>query len=205
MENSIKTVVFDIGNVLVPFGWEETYSALFDKKAAARVAEATVLNRKLWDEFDRGALSDEEIIDSFKKAAPDVADLIENAVWEIYKRKTPYAYAEHWMKKLKDQGYKIYLLSNYGRTAFGMSKPQFGFLKYVDGGVISYQVEITKPDERIYMILCQKYGISPNEAVFIDDNENNVEAAKKLGFYTVLHESEESTREKLKVLGIEVE
>lgn len=120
-------------------------------------------------------------------------------------RKTPYEYAERWMKRLKEQGYKIYLLSNYGRTAFNMSKPQFTFLKYVDGGVISYQVEITKPDDRIYMILCQKYGISPNEAVFIDDNKNNLEAADKLGFNTVLHESEKSSAEKFRSLGIEVE
>lgn len=205
MEKSIKTVIFDIGNVLAPFGWEETFADLFDEETAARVAKATVLNRTLWDEFDRGALSDEEIIDSFKKSDPDIADLIEDAVWEIYKRKTPYEYAERWMKRLKKQGYKIYLLSNYGRTAFNMSKPQFTFLKYVDGGVISYQVEITKPDDRIYMILCQKYGISPNEAVFIDDNKANIEAADKLGFFTVLHEDEKSSAEKFRSLGIEVE
>ncbi len=205
MEKSINTVIFDIGNVLAPFGWEETFADLFDEETAARVAKATVLNRTLWDEFDRGALSDEEIIDSFKKSDPDIADLIEDAVWEIYKRKTPYEYAERWMKRLKEQGYKIYLLSNYGRTAFNMSKPQFTFLKYVDGGVISYQVEITKPDDRIYMILCQKYGISPNEAVFIDDNKANIEAADKLGFFTVLHEDEKSSVEKFKSLGIEVE
>ncbi len=205
MEKSINTVIFDIGNVLAPFGWEETFADLFDEETAARVAKATVLNRTLWDEFDRGALSDEEIIDSFKKSDPDIADLIEDAVWEIYKRKTPYEYAERWIKRLKEQGYKIYLLSNYGRTAFNMSKPQFTFLKYVDGGVISYQVEITKPDDRIYMILCQKYGISPNEAVFIDDNKANIEAADNLGFFTVLHEDEKSSVEKFKSLGIEVE
>lgn len=205
MEKLINTVIFDIGNVLAPFGWEETFAEHFDEKTAARVAKATVLNRTLWDEFDRGALSDEEIIDSFKKSDPGIADLIEDAVWEIYKRKTPYEHAERWMKKLKEQGYKIYLLSNYGRTAFNMSKPQFTFLKYVDGGVISYQVEITKPDNRIYMILCQKYGISPNEAVFIDDNKANIEAADKLGFHTVLHENEKSSSEKFRSLGIEVE
>lgn len=68
MEKLINTVIFDIGNVLAPFGWEETFAELFDEETAARVAKATVLNRTLWDEFDRGALSDEEIIDSFKKA-----------------------------------------------------------------------------------------------------------------------------------------
>lgn len=203
--SKINTIVFDIGNVLAPFGWEKVFAEMFDEKTAARVAEATVLNRKLWDEFDRGSLSDEEIIQSFKDYAPDVADKIESAIWEIYRRKTPFDYADKWMSHLKEQGYRIYLLSNYGRTAFNMSKPQFTFLKYVDGGVISYQVEITKPDPRIYMILCQKYGISPNEAVFIDDNKDNISAAKELGFNVVLHEDEKSSKEKFKALGIEVE
>ncbi|MDO4459270.1 MAG: HAD family phosphatase [Clostridia bacterium] len=200
----INTIVFDIGNVLAPFTWRETYADLFDEETAAKVGEATVLYSEMWAELDKGSLPDEAIIEEFKKKNPEVADKIENAVWEIYRRMNPYSYASDWLRTLREQGYKIYILSNYGRTGFNLSKPRFDFLKYAHGGVISYQVEINKPDPRIYMILCQKYGISPNEAIFIDDNADNIEAAANLGFNTILHKDEETSIKKFAELGVEI-
>src|SRR5699024_7984361 len=62
---------------------------------------------------------------------------------------------------------------------------KFDFLKLMDGGVFSYDVGYMKPDEEIYKILINKYKINPEEAVFFDDREENIEAANKLGIHAV--------------------
>lgn len=194
----INTFIFDIGNVLVPFNWKEVFAELFDEKTAKIIADATVLRSNLWNEFDRGSKTDSQIMESFYQNAPEYKEQIDLAVWEIYRRMKPYDYSSQWLSFLKSNGYKVYLLSNFGRTSFKLAEKSFDFLKYVDGAIISYQVEQIKPNPAIYMILCQKYGISPCDAVFIDDNPDNIDAAEQLGFNTILFTGMD---EALKALG----
>ena len=51
---------------------------------------------------------------------------------------------------------------------------------------MSYECHITKPDERIYQSLCSKYNLIPDESIFLDDRQANLDAASKLGFSTLL-------------------
>jgi putative hydrolase of the HAD superfamily len=60
-------------------------------------------------------------------------------------------------------------------------KTGYYFFKYFDGGVISAEAKASKPDSRIYGILCNKYSLIPEECLFIDDLEINVKAAEKTG------------------------
>ena len=67
----IKNVIFDVGNVLVDFRWEEVFHKLgFEGETFECVADATVRS-VTWNEFDRGAKPDEEIIAACIKEAPD--------------------------------------------------------------------------------------------------------------------------------------
>lgn len=198
----INTIIFDIGNVLVPFNWQEVYADLFDEETAAIVAAATVEQVELWNEFDKGSKSDAEIMEGFYAAAPLYREEIKKGVWEIYNRMKPFAYSYEWLKALKYRGYKVYLLSNFGKTSFETAKKEFSFMEYCDGGVISYEVEKIKPDPMIFGILCQKFRISPCEAVFIDDNRANIEGARDFGFSTILFTDKVSADSQLKDLGV---
>ena len=55
------------------------------------------------------------------------------------------------------------------------------FIPLTDGGVFSCFEKITKPDPEIYLRLCKRYSLKPEECVFIDDTQKNVDAAQKLG------------------------
>lgn len=198
----IDTIVFDIGNVLAPFDWQGTFADIFDPETAKIVGEATVLKPELWAEFDRGAKTDRQVLDSFIANAPDYAEEIEKGVWEIYKRIKPASYASMWLQALKRAGYRIFILSNYGRTSYAMSTPRFDFLQYCDGALLSYQVERCKPDPIIYMILCQKYRISPGQAVFIDDSLANCKGAESVGFNTIHFKDPESCLKELAELEV---
>mgnify|MGYP001853441926 FL=1 len=61
-----------------------------------------------------------------------------------------------------------------------------GFLEEFDGGLFSYEVLCIKPEERIYRLLLEKYGIDPKRAVFFDDRQVNTEAASRLGIKGVV-------------------
>ena len=63
----------------------------------------------------------------------------------------------------------------------------YDFFNYIDGGVYSYEVKVSKPNELIYKILLQRYNLVPEETIFIDDSLKNIEAAEKLGINGVQH------------------
>ena len=113
----IRNIIFDIGNVLACFRWRDLFAELgFTGEKFDRIAAATILHPTMWPEFDRSLMSDEEIIASCIARAPeyeeDIRMIFERT--ELLVEEYPYSYG--WIKELKERGYKIYLLSNYGKT-----------------------------------------------------------------------------------------
>lgn len=93
------------------------------------------------------------------------------------------------LRSLKMAGYKLYILSNWGKWHFEelQKRNEFReFLQYFDGGIVSYQVGLKKPDRKIYEILIDKYNINPSSAVFYDDKPENIQAAKEVGLNAVV-------------------
>lgn len=70
-------------------------------------------------------------------------------------------------------------------------------MQEIDGMVVSYQVHITKPDNRIYRHLLDKYDLNPEECIFFDDRVENTEAAKKMGIESVTITSKDQLLELL--------
>ena len=100
------------------------------------------------------------------------------------------------LPELKKQGFKLYFLSNFPIDIFEEIKTGYYFFRYFDGGVISSEVKFSKPDRRIYEILLEKYLLTPEESLFIDDIEINVRAAEGLGMKgLVTYGSEEISKE----------
>ncbi|MCH5186904.1 MAG: HAD family phosphatase [Oscillospiraceae bacterium] len=196
----IDTVVFDIGNVLAAFDWPGFIRGFgFSPKAEKEIAEA-VFKSNEWKQVDLGLKSDEELIGLFTANAPQWAEEI-RAIFEKWQYSVvEYPFAEGWVKELKAQGLKVYILSNYGRTMFEYARNKFKFLRHIDGGVVSYQINKIKPDPDIYRTLIEKYDLEPDRAVFLDDLPDNINAAAALGFNTILvtnHDAAAAELEKL--------
>ena len=106
---------------------------------------------------------------------------------------------------LKEQGYKVFLLSNYGKTSFEAARDhgRLSFLPLVDGSVISYEVQIVKPEPGIYHALLEKYDLKAEECVFLDDRADNIEAARALGFLGIVVESYEQAKKELETICTE--
>lgn len=186
----IKNIILDVGKVLVEWEPEEAFRKLgFDEKTVAAVAAATV-NSVEWNESDRSALSDEDILAMFIRKAPEYEREIrlfwDNLDLPIYQ----YDYVQDWIAGMKKQGFRVYILSNYGRHTYACTKDgALSFLEQVDGAVFSFQVHQIKPEPEIYRTLLDKYNLVPEECVFFDDRADNIAAAEQIGIHGIQFEN----------------
>ena len=71
----------------------------------------------------------------------------------------------------------------------------------MDGGIYSYQDRLIKPDPAIFQLLLSRYDLKAQECLFIDDKEENTQAARQLGFHVITlrnpKEIEQKVREKI--------
>lgn len=197
----INTVIFDIGNVLVHFRWRELYEELgFTGEKFERIADATVRN-PWWEEFDKGLMTTEEVIDRFAESAPEY----KKEIAEIYEHMGDlvrlYDYAIPWIQELKARGYQVYVLSNWSKPAYDDNRDtNLKFLKYTDGGIMSFKEGIIKPDRKIYELICSRYDIDPKGAVFLDDNAPNIEAARNFGLNAIHFKTYEQAKAELETM-----
>jgi len=96
------------------------------------------------------------------------------------------------VRELRRSGLRTGLLSNSWGARDGYPRHLFGEL--FDQVVISAEVGMRKPEERIFALAIDRIGLSPQECVFVDDIERNVVAARELGFVTVHHREPALTR-----------
>lgn len=199
----ITTIIFDMGNVLIDFRWEALFHEMglfgdrFDRMAAATVLDP------VWNEFDRGIWTEEMMQEAFIKNAPELEDEIRRLMRETFPgilRK--FDYTDEWMDSLKSKGYKLYILSNFSEKAFRECAGELDYVAKADGAVISYKVKMIKPDPGIFTYLLDTYGINPEEAVFIDDNADNIGAAKALGINTIHFTGKAAAEKELYALGV---
>ena len=185
----IKNIIFDIGNVLSDFCWRDFLSDKgFDKEMIERIGRASILTDS-WYEFDKGVLSDEEVVELFVKNDPKIENEIHIAFDNVEGMVRLKPETISWIKELKVQGYKLYYLSNFSHKAEVQCPLSLSFIPLLDGGILSYKVRMTKPDPMIYKTLLMMYDLKAEECVFIDDTLKNVEAAEKLGIHGIQYKS----------------
>ncbi|MBR6770984.1 MAG: HAD family phosphatase [Lachnospiraceae bacterium] len=196
----IQTIIFDIGNVLAEFAWRQYFQAYgYSAEVLKRIAAATVGSR-LWGEYDRGVLSDEEMIESFVQNDPGIEKELRESLKNVKGMVVRYEYAVPWVKELKERGYQVLVLSNFGRKAYEECKEALDFMEYMDGGILSWQVKVIKPEPEIYQLLIEKYSLIPENCVFLDDLEENLEAARKFGIHTIHFKDREQAGKELNQL-----
>lgn len=198
----IKSVIFDIGNVLVAFDWQKNLDSFnFPEEKREAIADA-VYRSSDWNEMDRGVLTLEECTARFVSHAPQYAEDIRKVVLATANTIWPLPYTKELIRTLKAQGLNVYYLSNYGKFGYEVTKDKLDFTELMDGGLYSYEVQMIKPNLWIFAELCERYHIHPFEAVFLDDNLKNVEAAQAFGMKGIHFTGYEAGCEGLRRLGI---
>lgn len=199
----ITTIIFDIVNVLADFTWEAHYRSFgYSEEILERLANATVKN-PLWNEYDRGVMSDEEIVQSFIERDPGIEKEIREALRDKGSMVVRNDYAIPWIQKLQEKGYRCLYLSNFSESAGRDCSAALDFIPYMDGGILSYQEKVIKPMPEIYQLLIDRYELVPEECVFMDDTLRNLEGAEKFGIHTIHFQSKEQAVLELRKLGVD--
>ncbi len=199
----ITTIIFDIGNVLADFVWEEHYRSFgYEGEMLSRIANATVKS-PMWNEYDRGAMSDEEILQGFIDNDPEIEDILRKVLEDVGTMVHRNDYAIPWIEELKSKGYRCLYLSNFSRKAEKECAYALDFIPYMDGGILSYQDKVIKPMPEIYQLLIDRYNLVPQECVFMDDTVRNLEGAEKFGIHTIHFISQKQAIEELRKLGVD--
>lgn len=181
----IKTVIFDIGRVLMNYDWDGHLKRLFHDGETERAVKDALFTKGVWDELDREVWSLDQIRNGFVSAAPGYRTEILTAFDRLGEAFTHRPYAKDWINGLKKRGYQVLYLSNYSTYAIEANRDVLDFLPLMDGGIFSRNVKLIKPDPAIYRALIDTYHLAPAECVFIDDTKPNVDEAARQGIHAI--------------------
>lgn len=177
----IKNIVLDMGNVLLDYNPDVPLDRFCPDAEAKEIIRRELFEGPEWAMGDRGEIADSE---RYAFVAPRVPEKYREALkncamrWDICM--TPVEGAMDFCKYVKSKGYGIYVLSN-ASDKFYEYFPNFAPTEYFDGIVVSADEGVTKPDIRIYEIFLRRFGLKPEECLFIDDREDNAEGARAAG------------------------
>ncbi|MDD3371332.1 MAG: HAD family phosphatase [Alphaproteobacteria bacterium] len=202
MVKPVANVLFDLGGVLIDWNPEYLYVKLIPDEGERRFFLTEICSQKWNERQDAGRLfaeAEAELIDKH----PDKKDLIE--AWRLRYDETMRGPIDGSVALLKDlcaACIPVYALTNWSSETFPAAQARFDFLTWFRGIVVSGDEKIAKPDPRIYMLAVERFGLDPEETLYIDDKDYNVEAAKKLGFYGHCFTSPEKLKAELLELGL---
>ncbi|MCQ2432902.1 MAG: HAD family phosphatase [Clostridia bacterium] len=199
-----KNLVFDIGNVLVDYRLKEFLAAKgFDGMMIKRILKASIMS-PYWEQFERCELTEEEAFRAFATLDPEIDTELRTAFSNVHGMLTIRDFAVPYVRALKEAGYHVYYFSNYSKKAYDECADSLAFMEYTDGGYLSWQVKMTKPNPRMYDAFLAEYALDPAECVFVDDTPENVEEAERHGFRGIVFSSYEDMLDKLAAMGITV-
>jgi FMN phosphatase YigB (HAD superfamily) len=198
----IKVICFDLGKVIVDFDYGGAVQELI-KVSPLPVSEvARILsNNSLINDYETGKISTSAFHLSVSQLLRlDVPLGTFRQLWGSMFLPLPLI-PESLLTSLKTN-YRLLLLSNTNEIHFEFLTENYPILGHIEERVLSYQVGCMKPERRIYQVAVERAGVAPEEILFTDDREENIEAAREIGIHAIRFESEDQLRREMRRLGV---
>ncbi|HHD9536700.1 TPA: HAD family hydrolase, partial [Streptococcus pneumoniae] len=172
-----------LGNVLIEWNKEKILSKICKNDLEYNLFNKFVFQSNLWIDLDNGKISleflENQLIDEM---GHQYQDQIHELVWNWFNYVDLYDEVYELIKQLKKKNFQIYVLSNTSSIFHILLDSVLSKVSSVlDGYVISCEVKMMKPQKEIYLSLVNKYQLDIKDCIFLDDLEENVEAARTLG------------------------
>lgn len=205
MTQMIQNILFDMGNVLLRFDRQVFLNRLDVSEADKQLLLQEVFLSREWVEMDRGTLREET-------AEPIMCSRLPAHLHDAVHRLTscwdqpilPMEGMEELVRELKEAGYGIYLLSNASvrQHAYWPRVPGSALF---DGKLISADEGVMKPQQEIYRLCLERFGLKAEECFFIDDVPANIAGAKECGISgAIFHADADALREDLRKAGVRI-
>ena len=198
LENK-KTLIFDLGGVLIDLHIERSFAALVALGAdASLLTEKDCLINRYMMQYDRGDITTDEMFDYIASQLPveQCNDGLRERIAEVWNMMlgeyAPYKFRR--LQELRKQGYRVVMLSNTNDGHWDeierlfiqtMGEPLSDFF---DAFYLSYRIHRRKPEPEVFLELLAAEGVAAADCLFFDDSAENCEAARGVGIEAVLME-----------------
>jgi len=198
----IKTIIFDLGNVLVPFDFKRGYERM---EALCPYTKSEIPAR----------LRSTDLVRRYETGQISTPHFVEQLIELLELRMTPEEFRELWssiflpptlvpdsLLAALARRYRMLVLSNTNELHFAMVEANYPLLRHFHDYVLSHQVGAAKPSPRIYQAALDKAGCLPEECFFTDDLLPFVEGARRAGMDAVQFQSAAQLEADLRARGI---
>lgn len=199
----IKTIIFDLGAVLIDWNPHYLYRNIFDQETEMLHFLEHICTPE-WNEEQDGGRSLQEATALLVAKHPEQEENI-RAFYGRWHEMLGGAIegTVEILKEIKEKGkYELLALTNWSAETFPVAQERYDFLNWFDGIVVSGTEKNRKPFASFYQLLLDRHNVKPGEALFIDDNLRNITAAEQLGIPSIHFTSPEQLRTRLEEEGI---
>jgi len=190
-QHDIQAVIFDIGNVLIEWQPEQRYNDIIGQEKSAAFFKGFDLHG-LMNDIDAGAPFSKTITDRMAQKSEWGRELVILRDQWCDLAQPVIEQSVVTLRALRQNGVKVFVLSNFGAENFKWSEQQFPFLKEFDRRYISGEMMMRKPNPSIYQAVEEDCQLSPRALLFADDRLENIEAAQARGWQTHLFQTPEA-------------
>ena len=199
----IKNVIFDFGAVLVDWNPHYLYDAWFGSPEKASWFLENICTSQ-WNAQMDGGKPFAQGVAELTALHPEWREEIEmyDSQWErMMGAEIPGMYGI--LSRLRSRGFRLWGLTNWSSEKFYLINRNYPVFDLLDGMVVSGDVHLLKPSAGIFRALTEKYGLKPEECIFVDDNADNVAGAEAFGISAIRFTGAEALKTELMRRGLQ--
>jgi putative hydrolase of the HAD superfamily len=198
----IRCVISDLGKVIIFFDNNIFFEKIanYSPHSKGEIRELASAHFYLVELFDKGEITPQDFHARVKQELEASIDY--DTFFSVYNDVFSLNPPVHQIMKRLKRNYRLVVLSNTDTMRFGFIKKKFPEILIFDEYVLSFEVGFMKPHPQIYKEALKKAEFPAKECVFIDDREENIEAAVKLGINGILLGSQTDLEVILKNMGL---
>jgi len=199
-----KTIIFDLGGVLIDWDPRYLYRSYFETDEAMEYFLSKVCTMDWNEEQDGGrpiAEANRVLTNQFPEYTKEI--LAFYGEWEVMLNGEIKAMVDI-LKTIRSRFAQVYALTNWSAETFPIAQERYEFLSWFDGILVSGQEKLKKPDRKIYQLLLQRYALTAKDCIFIDDNLRNVKAAEREGIKSIHFKTPKLLKKQLSNHGIRI-
>ncbi|PLX86218.1 MAG: hypothetical protein C0618_09575 [Desulfuromonas sp.] len=193
----VTDVVFDVGRVLIDFTYDRLVKVLCRQGARVRTVDAFLAAVDLVP-YEHGEISNTQFLEKLNGLLeyPLPEDALIAAWNDLF---APIDEMLDLARQIK-KSCGVYLISNTSDLHWQHLLTAYRLADISHGQMASFEVGVMKPHPRIFEIACERFGLTPDRTVFIDDLKANVQGAEACGWYGIHHRRADETRQRLSAL-----
>lgn len=201
----IDNIIFDLGGVLIDWNPRYVFHKVFDSDEKTEWFLSNICTMA-WNEQQDAGRSLKDATEQLQKEFPQWHNEIAlyYGQWKDMLGGPIIDSVDLLSNFKRNNTYNLFALTNWSSETFPIALERYDFLSWFQGIVVSGHEKCIKPDRKIYQILLDRYSLTAENSVFIDDNKRNVAGALSIGMKAIHYKDTTSLKESLSELGIRV-